>query len=202
MRAVLDRMLRRLRRCGSWTSSGPTEHGALRQRRPDRRREWRSATRPRSGGWPSIRRWRSAKPIWMAGWCRSKARSMSCSNCSPAISRRVRAIRRWRGAIGCGVGPGLGQANHADRARSNVAHHYDLNGQLYSLFLDRDRQYSCAYFARGDETLEEAQTRQEAPHRGEAETRPAGPGGAGHRLRLGRHGADAGPGIRRARHSA
>jgi cyclopropane-fatty-acyl-phospholipid synthase len=38
-----------------------------------------------------------------------------------------------------------------------VAHHYDLNGRLYSLFLDRDRQYSCAYFPRGDETLEEAQ---------------------------------------------
>ena len=39
-----------------------------------------------------------------------------------------------------------------------MAHHYDLNGRLYSLFLDRDRQYSCAYFPRGDETLEEAQT--------------------------------------------
>ncbi len=32
-----------------------------------------------------------------------------------------------------------------------------MNGRLYSLFLDRDRQYSCAYFARGGETLEEAQ---------------------------------------------
>jgi cyclopropane-fatty-acyl-phospholipid synthase len=49
------------------------------------------------------------------------------------------------------------QANSAARARRNVAHHYDLNGRLYSLFLDRDRQYSCAYFPRGDETLEEAQ---------------------------------------------
>ena len=38
-----------------------------------------------------------------------------------------------------------------------MAHHYDLNGRLYSLFLDRDRQYSCAYFPRGDETLEQAQ---------------------------------------------
>ena len=38
-----------------------------------------------------------------------------------------------------------------------MAHHYDLNGRLYSLFLDRDRQYSCAYFPTGDETLEEAQ---------------------------------------------
>ena len=49
------------------------------------------------------------------------------------------------------------QINSAVRARRNVAHHYDLNGRLYSLFLDRDRQYSCAYFPRGDETLEEAQ---------------------------------------------
>ena len=49
------------------------------------------------------------------------------------------------------------QYNSAGRARRNVAHHYDLNGRLYSLFLDRDRQYSCAYFLRGDETLEEAQ---------------------------------------------
>jgi cyclopropane-fatty-acyl-phospholipid synthase len=51
----------------------------------------------------------------------------------------------------------LRQLNSAVRARRNVAHHYDLNGRLYSLFLDRDRQYSCAYFPRGDETLEEAQ---------------------------------------------
>ena len=49
------------------------------------------------------------------------------------------------------------QYNPAPRAQRNVAHHYDLNGRLYSLFLDRDRQYSCAYFPRGDETLEEAQ---------------------------------------------
>ena len=52
----------------------------------------------------------------------------------------------------------LAQFNPASRSRRNVAHHYDLNGRLYSLFLDRDRQYSCAYFPRGDETLEEAQT--------------------------------------------
>ena len=49
------------------------------------------------------------------------------------------------------------QWNPASRARRNVAHHYDLNGRLYSLFLDRDRQYSCAYFPTGQETLEEAQ---------------------------------------------
>jgi cyclopropane-fatty-acyl-phospholipid synthase len=51
----------------------------------------------------------------------------------------------------------LDQLNPAPRARRNVAHHYDLNGRLYALFLDRDRQYSCAYFPTGQESLEEAQ---------------------------------------------
>ena len=49
------------------------------------------------------------------------------------------------------------QFNPAGRARANVAHHYDLSGELYDLFLDADRQYSCAYFARPDMSLEEAQ---------------------------------------------
>lgn len=52
---------------------------------------------------------------------------------------------------------GLRQINDAGRARRQVAHHYDLDSRLYSLFLDSDQQYSCAYFQRGDETLEEAQ---------------------------------------------
>lgn len=50
------------------------------------------------------------------------------------------------------------QFNNARKSRQNVAHHYDLNGALYDLFLDEDRQYSCAYFPREDMTLEEAQT--------------------------------------------
>ncbi|MBC7164555.1 MAG: class I SAM-dependent methyltransferase [Roseovarius sp.] len=49
------------------------------------------------------------------------------------------------------------QFNPVSRARANVAHHYDLSGELYDLFLDEDRNYSCAYFARPDMTLEEAQ---------------------------------------------
>ena len=51
----------------------------------------------------------------------------------------------------------LDQLNPAPRARRNAAHHYDLDGRLFSLFLDRDRQYSCAYFPTGGETLDEAQ---------------------------------------------
>jgi cyclopropane-fatty-acyl-phospholipid synthase len=55
------------------------------------------------------------------------------------------------------LGRGLKQRNPLGRARRNVAHHYDLSGALYELFLDRDLQYSCAYFARPDDTLEAAQ---------------------------------------------
>jgi cyclopropane-fatty-acyl-phospholipid synthase len=40
----------------------------------------------------------------------------------------------------------LHQYNPIGRARANVAHHYNLDGRLYELFLDSDRQYSCAYF--------------------------------------------------------
>jgi cyclopropane-fatty-acyl-phospholipid synthase len=47
--------------------------------------------------------------------------------------------------------------NPIAKARKNVAHHYDLSAELYDHFLDSDRQYSCAYFARGDEDIETAQ---------------------------------------------
>ncbi|MFT0862379.1 class I SAM-dependent methyltransferase [Ancylobacter sp. G4_0304] len=51
----------------------------------------------------------------------------------------------------------LAQFNPPDRSQRNVAHHYDLDGRLYSLFLDADRQYSCAYFETPDQTLDDAQ---------------------------------------------
>ncbi|MGO4705669.1 class I SAM-dependent methyltransferase [Microvirga sp. 2MCAF38] len=49
------------------------------------------------------------------------------------------------------------QANKVGKAQANVAHHYDLGNDFYKLFLDKGMQYSCAYFANGDDTLEEAQ---------------------------------------------
>lgn len=49
------------------------------------------------------------------------------------------------------------QRNSEGRAKRNVAHHYDLDGRLYDLFLDPDRQYSCAYFEHRNQTLDEAQ---------------------------------------------
>src|SRR5215831_13431756 len=51
----------------------------------------------------------------------------------------------------------LSQFNPRSRARRNVAHHYDLDGRLYSLFLDADQQYSCAYFESPDASLDDAQ---------------------------------------------
>jgi cyclopropane-fatty-acyl-phospholipid synthase len=49
------------------------------------------------------------------------------------------------------------QFNPIRRARRNVAHHYDLSDELYALFLDSDRQYSCAYFMEPTDGLEQAQ---------------------------------------------
>ncbi|MDP6342512.1 MAG: cyclopropane-fatty-acyl-phospholipid synthase family protein, partial [Alphaproteobacteria bacterium] len=49
------------------------------------------------------------------------------------------------------------QANPVGQARHNVAHHYDLGNDFYRLFLDRDMQYSCAYFLDDGDSLETAQ---------------------------------------------
>jgi cyclopropane-fatty-acyl-phospholipid synthase len=51
----------------------------------------------------------------------------------------------------------LSQFNTPICSRRNVAHHYDLDDSLYGLFLDADRQYSCAYFETSDQTLDDAQ---------------------------------------------
>jgi cyclopropane-fatty-acyl-phospholipid synthase len=51
----------------------------------------------------------------------------------------------------------LKQLNLRGRAQRNVAHHYDLDERLYALFLDSDRQYSCAYFDAPSATLDDAQ---------------------------------------------
>lgn len=51
----------------------------------------------------------------------------------------------------------IDQHNPIGRAQANVAHHYDLDGGIYDLFLDADKQYSCAYFAHPAMSLEEAQ---------------------------------------------
>src|SRR5947209_13213197 len=56
----------------------------------------------------------------------------------------------------------LFERNNPTRARRNVAHHYDLKDELYELFLDDDRQYSCAYFTDPANSLDQAQADKKA----------------------------------------
>ena len=62
------------------------------------------------------------------------------------LTRWLRSTARW-----------LRTENRLGEAKRNVAHHYDLDERLYRLFLDSDRQYSCAYFEHPDQSLEDAQ---------------------------------------------
>ena len=51
----------------------------------------------------------------------------------------------------------LFQLNFSKISKSNVASHYDLSDKLYDLFLDKTRQYSCAYFETKKDSLYQAQ---------------------------------------------
>ena len=59
--------------------------------------------------------------------------------------------------VNASVRPSTYQGNIVGKARANVAFHYDLNRALFELFLDRDLQYSCAYFTSPGDSLEQAQ---------------------------------------------
>ncbi|MBO9574460.1 MAG: class I SAM-dependent methyltransferase [Sphingobium sp.] len=64
-----------------------------------------------------------------------------------ALKRMAERLIHWRDNY-----------NQRDRSKANVAHHYDLSDDLYDLFLDPDRQYSCAYFTDAETvSLEQAQ---------------------------------------------
>jgi cyclopropane-fatty-acyl-phospholipid synthase len=65
-----------------------------------------------------------------------------------------RAVQRARGKVD--------RLNWSRRSKRNVAHHYDLSDRLYDLFLDADRQYSCAYFTDPANSLEQAQADKKA----------------------------------------
>ncbi len=70
----------------------------------------------------------------------------------PDGARWVRLVEAARGALRW-----LGRPNGRLRARRNAAHHYDLDAAFYSKFLDSGMQYSCAYFDREGQSLEDAQ---------------------------------------------
>ena len=62
------------------------------------------------------------------------------------IIKRIRGTYRY-----------LTNFNVAKKSKSNVAHHYDISDDLYDLFLDPKRQYSCGYFKDPNDSLEMAQ---------------------------------------------
>ena len=104
------------------------------------------------------RGWRSASPTWTAS---SPSRDGDIYDLLDLLGRNIAAIDstplvRWSFALQR-ILRWLEQYNPIGRAQRNVAHHYDLNDQLYDFFLDRDRQYSCAYFTTPGESLEQAQ---------------------------------------------
>ena len=106
-------------------------------------------------------------------------RNIAALEATPTV-RLSYALQRWL--------RWLEQYNPIGKAQRNVAHHYDLNDQLYDFFLDRDRQYSCAYFKTGEEPLEQAQLDKKRHIAAKLLLKP-GPARARHRLGLGRHGA-------------
>jgi cyclopropane-fatty-acyl-phospholipid synthase len=71
--------------------------------------------------------------------------------------RRLRAPHVPLTALYRAVRAGIAARLKPERPRQNVAHHYDLDAGLFELFLDADRQYSCAYFETPEQSLEEAQ---------------------------------------------
>ncbi len=79
--------------------------------------------------------------------------ALAASNFAGGNIGRIAAWQRLRQAVGQ-----LRRGVHPRRARANVAHHYDLDERLYQIFLDRDRQYSCAYFESPGLGIDAAQT--------------------------------------------
>jgi len=86
------------------------------------------------------------------------------------LMRLLVGANRWedktpgRGALNKGkkTWKALFRRNPAKASRRNVAHHYDIGNDLYRLFLDKDLQYSCAYFTDPANGLEQAQSDKKA----------------------------------------
>ncbi len=78
------------------------------------------------------------------------------------VSRQNSSWQSWQLNRLRTIGRRLWQRNAGEKAQRNVAHHYDLSAELYGLFLDEDRQYSCGYFRSPDASLDEAQRAKKA----------------------------------------
>jgi cyclopropane-fatty-acyl-phospholipid synthase len=84
----------------------------------------------------------------LRGFLDAVVRNVNAGN----LTRWQRVLANWRILM-----RRINSHNPVGRARHNVAHHYDLSGELYDLFLDDDKQYSCAYFRDPGDSLDRAQ---------------------------------------------
>ena len=157
MNRLLDCLLRRIVRAGSLTLSGArgTSHrygdgagSTVQVRIADKWLEWRLLLDP----------YLALGEGYMSGRLRVERGRIYDLLAVLASNIERRPLPRWTAGF-----DGLRfilrrimQFNPAWRARRNVAHHYDIDGAIYDVFLDRDRQYSCGYFSHGED-LEKAQ---------------------------------------------
>ena len=130
---------------------GPKPGPAVTMRVHDRRTEWRLLMRPRLAFGESYMN--GTLTIEDGGDLYALldllGRNMAAFESTPFVKWSYRCQRVVRA---------FEQYNPIGKAQRNVAHHYDLKDELYDLFLDPDRQYSCAYFRSPDDSLEQAQT--------------------------------------------
>ena len=115
---------------------------------PDHRRRTPGSARSRTRAWRSLH----GRQLSSSRTARSPTRWRSCW-ISPKYCRAGPSCNG-----GCAIWSGTPSSSiRRSRSKNNVARHYDLDGRLYSLFLDADKQYSCAYFETPDATLDDAQ---------------------------------------------
>lgn len=154
---LLDRALRRIIR-----------KGTLVVRLPDSALRWYGRGLPESAiaihDWPTLRRiaWNPDLALgeaWMDGTLTIEKGdlygflALCIGNFGQADGHWPRRAQRWLRM----TGRRLLMHNPVGRARRNAAHHYDLGNELYALFLDPERQYSCGYFETPEDSLETAQ---------------------------------------------
>lgn len=135
---------------GGGRSPIPAHNDTVTIRLHDRRLHWRLARRPSlafgEGFTDGTITLENGTTLYRALMVLMRNSSASGTRGWLGIADRIfRLLGRWRAF------------NPMHRARRNVAHHYDLGDPLFDLFLDPDRQYSCAYFAHPSDSLEQAQ---------------------------------------------
>ncbi|HVF37329.1 MAG TPA: cyclopropane-fatty-acyl-phospholipid synthase family protein [Sphingomicrobium sp.] len=160
---LLDKMLRRLIRRGELTiidHDGKAHHygkpdpniGSVRARLTDRRAAFKIASDPRIGAGEA---YMDGQFVVEQGDIRDLILLVRYNApwARPGPLKPKGVLRRTAAA----VAGRLDQVNWQARSRRNAEHTYNLTRRLYELFLDEDRQYTCAYYRDPGNSLEQAQ---------------------------------------------